>query len=172
MGETISLKVKEIIGIKDGQFNFYISPEDKAKLNFSDGDIGSLVKTAKGVGICKESKKVEEGMIGLNPVIRKNCGAKINDHVDLKKIEPLVAKKITMKPYKLNLTLRKYFIKLLKRFLKGNPVSINNLIKFSKDISREIALVIVDIEPLGFCIVGSKTKIEVDTDISGKFETI
>lgn len=170
--ESIKLSVKGILKGNNGQFKIYLSGEDKERFGFSTGDILSLIKSAKTVGICSELKEIKPGTIGLNPTMRKNCGAKINDKVEIKKIHPVDAKKIVFKPFGLNLTIRKLFSRMLKRFLKGNPVTINDVIMFSKDITREVPLIITEIEPLDFCLVAGKTKIEVDTDISEKFETL
>lgn len=145
-----------------------------SKLGLVPGDIIELNGAAQSAGIASSANPEDEDseIIRMSALMRENCCVNTDELIEVKKAQVSIAKELTLIPYKMNLSTNRRFNALIKRNLKQTPVTINDLIIISKDISIEIAFIVKDLKPKGICVLDGSTKVKINTDIREQLEIV
>jgi hypothetical protein len=145
-----------------------------SKLGLIPGEIVELKARAQSAGIASSASPEDEDseIIKMGLLMRENCGVNVDDFIEVKKAQVSIAKELTLIPYKMNLSTNRRFNALIKRNLKQTPVTVNDLIVISKDISIDITFLVKDLIPKGICVLDNSTKIKIISDIREQLELI
>ncbi len=113
------------------------------------------------------TKKSDEKIIWIDEVTAENAGVEIGNYVEVKKIEPAIAKKVVLVGEELSKhtwiprIIARTEGNLIKLVLKGRVLSVGEIIAV-RGLSTDIPVFyeVLDTEPSGFVVVSDETEIE------------
>jgi small GTP-binding protein len=137
------------------------------KLGLKTGDIVSLIGNKESAGLAWPSYPQDSGLgiIRIDSRFMKNTGTSINDDIELQKIVIQSAKSVVLAPIRVKIKTNPRFEVFVKRKLKNYPVTIDDFIRISIGIRREIMFQVINISPKGVCIINQETTIHISEDI-------
>ncbi len=134
------------------------------KLNIKSGGILLLIGKEDSAGFVWPShpQDIGRGIIRIDSRLRKNTGCEVGDVIEVRKTTVKVAQSIILAPSNVKISSNQKFEKFLIRKLIDYPVTLNDRIKISVGISREIDFKIIDLKPSGLCIIKDNTHLHID----------
>ena len=177
--DEINLKVAEALSQRDiGQGIARIDPNAMDELGIHERDIIEINGDKKTAAIALSSQSdIGSGIIRIDGMVRKNSGASIGSEITVKKANAVEAKKVVLAPIEDNIRVQgdvhglfagKVMVQgdIIGSGIKAQPsgmgMSFNSLFDNLMDFSpmRELKFAVVSTQPLGICIVGNNTEVE------------
>jgi transitional endoplasmic reticulum ATPase len=84
-------------------------------------------------------------LIRIDPTIRRNAGARIDDKISVRKVDPKTSEKVRLAPTQL-LRIGEGAEEYLKRFLMNRPLVKGDLIELNV-MGRRIDLTVINVKP-------------------------
>lgn len=136
------------------------------KLNVKTGEVILLKGNNTSAGIAWPSYPQDSGlnMIRLNWILRKNVGCKEGDYIEVEKTDVKTAKSIILAPSSVKIRSNPRFETFIKSRLINNPFTLNDFIKVSIGISRELLFQIIGLQPPGVCLIKDETQVHISDD--------
>ncbi len=172
--EVLYLKSVELDEEEEDIYTVSLHPEDMKKIGLNPEDVIELEGRFKSAGIVfpDRNEDFQKGCVKLSARTLTNCQAEYGEILKVRNPQVFNAKKVTLAPYKLNLSVNRKFPRVIRRNLEGYPITLYDLITISKEISKEIEFVVTSIEPNEVCIVDRTTKITIDTSLTTQIKLL
>jgi len=132
------------------------------KLNIQHKDVIKLKGKTESVSVAMITDNVDEGLgiIRMDSRLRKNTGTAINDAIEIQKVTPQPAQKVTLAPVYVELKNTPRFESFVKRKLKNYPITIDDFVYISSGVSRDITFKVMNLSPSGICIINRDTTLQ------------
>jgi transitional endoplasmic reticulum ATPase len=158
--ESKELKIAEARQSDVGRGVARIDPEVTYSLGLKSGDVIELQGKRKTTAILWRGLPEDAGgeLIRIDAIIRRNAGARIDDKISIRKVDPKTAETVRLAPTQL-LRIGEGAEEYLKRFLMNRPLVKGDLIELNV-MGRKIDLNVVIVKPRGVVIVSPSTVLE------------
>ncbi len=143
------------------------------KLSIQHKDFIKLNGEKESVSVAMRNDPSDEGLgiIRMDSRLRKNTGTIINDTIEIQKVTPQPAQKVTLAP--VNIELRKIprVESIVKRELTNYPITVDDLVFISLGSGRDVTFKVIDLSPRGVCIISQDTTLRISQTIKIDFLT-
>ncbi|MHA2260078.1 MAG: GTP-binding protein [Promethearchaeota archaeon] len=133
------------------------------KLNIQHKDFIKLKGKKETVSVAMRNDPIDEGLgiIRMDSRLRKNTGTVIDDTIEIQKVKPQIAQKVTLAPVDIELRNNPRFESFVKRKLKNCPITVDDFIYISSGVNREIIFKVMSLSPSGVCIINLDTNLKI-----------
>ena len=164
---SIKLKVQQAKKRDIGRNIVRVDAEVMQKLKVQTGDIVSLYGKKESVGIVWPGygRDIYLGIARIDSRLQKNTGTRVNDTIEIRKVEAKIAQNIVLAPLDIQIRNNPRFESFVKRKLNNFPVTFDDYINISIGISREARFRIIDLKPKGVCIIKHNTILNISEEV-------
>ncbi|MFX0075850.1 MAG: CDC48 family AAA ATPase [Candidatus Hermodarchaeota archaeon] len=161
--KVVSLRVQEAKKRDIGRNIARIDQETMKELDIKTGDVIALVGKKESAGIAWPSYPQDNGLgiIRIDSRLKKNTGTSIDETIQIRKINAQPAQNIVLAPISVKIKSNPRFETFVKRKLQNYPVTIDDFIYISIGISREIMFKVINIRPVGVCVIKPETVLHI-----------
>ena len=155
------LKVFEGLPRDAGRGLARIDPADMERLGLQIGDFVEIAGKRKTIGKAMPAFKEHRGhsRIQIDGVMRDNCGAGLDQLVEVRKIAPRAAQRVVLSP--MTIVPRDRDLPYIGRLLDGLPVAEGDLIRAALFGSRSADFKVASTSPAGPVVIKPATTLEV-----------
>ncbi|MHA1491734.1 MAG: CDC48 family AAA ATPase [Promethearchaeota archaeon] len=168
----VSLRVQKAKKRDIGRNIIRIDPKTMEELLINTGDVIALNGKKESAGIAWPSYPQDNGLgiVRIDSRLRKNTGTSIDDTIEIRKINAIVAQSIVLAPSSVKIRTNPRFETFVKRKLNNYPVTLDDNILISIGISREITFKVINMRPKGVCIIKQETSLHISEHITEEEE--
>ncbi len=168
----VSLRVQKAKKRDIGRNIIRIDPKTMEKLLINTGDVIALNGKKESAGIAWPSYPQDNGLgiVRIDSRLRKNTASSIDDTIEIRKINAIVAQSIVLAPSSVKIRTNPRFETFVKRKLNNYPVTLDDNILISIGISREITFKVISMRPKGVCIIKQETSLHISEHITEEEE--
>jgi len=150
-----------------------IDQKTMEKLNIQTGDHIEVIGKKQSAGIAWPSYPQDNGLgiVRVDSRLQKNTGTRIDDTLEIRKVNAEVAQNIVLAPSSVKLKNTPRFESFVKRKLNNYPITIDDFVFISLGISREITFKVISMRPNGVCIINQDTILNISEKITDDVET-
>jgi transitional endoplasmic reticulum ATPase len=169
---SVTLRVQKAKKRDIGRNIVRIDPKTMEKLKIQTGDVISVFGKKESAGIAWPSYPQDNGLgiVRIDSRIQKNTGTRIDDTIEIRKINAEVAQHVVLAPSNFPIKNNPRFESFVKRKLNNYPVTIDDYIFISIGISREITFKVINVRPQGICIIKQDTILNLSDRITEEVE--
>ena len=155
------LKVFEALPKDAGRGLARIDPADMERLGLQIGDFVEISGKRKTIGKAMPAFKEHRGQsrIQIDGVMRDNCGAGLDQLVEVRKISPRAAQRVVLSP--MTIVPRERDLQYIGSLLDGLPVGEGDLIRATLFGSRSADFKVASTSPAGPVVIKPATTLEV-----------
>ncbi|MFW9826417.1 MAG: CDC48 family AAA ATPase [Candidatus Thorarchaeota archaeon] len=169
---SVTLRVQKAKKRDIGRNIVRIDPKTMEKLKIQTGDVISVFGKKQSAGIAWPSYPQDNGLgiVRIDSRIQKNTGTRIDDTIEIRKINAEIAQNVVLAPSNFPIKNNPRFESFVKRKLNNYPVTIDDFIFISIGISREITFKVINVRPQGICIIKQETILNLSDRITEEVE--
>jgi transitional endoplasmic reticulum ATPase len=169
---NVTLRVQKAKKRDIGRNIIRIDPKTMEKLKIQTGDVISVNGKKESAGIAWPSYPQDNGLgiVRVDSRLQKNTGTRIDDTVEIRKVNADVAQNIVLAPSNFPIKNNPRFESFVKRKLNNYPITIDDYIFISIGISREITFKVISMRPAGVCIIKQETVLNISDKITEEAE--
>jgi transitional endoplasmic reticulum ATPase len=162
-GKVVSLRVQEAKKRDIGRNIARIDQETMKELDIKTGDVIALVGKKESAGIAWPSYPQDSGLgiIRIDSRLKKNTGTSIDETIQIRRVNAQPAQSIVLAPISVKIKSNPRFETFVKRKLQNYPVTIDDFIYISIGISREIMFKVINMRPVGVCVIKPETVLHI-----------
>lgn len=160
----VALLVQEVKRKKDiSRTLARIDQKTMEMLNIQVGDVIALVGKKESVAIAWPSYPQDSGLriIRIDSLLRKNSGTKIDETIQIRKVNAQPARNIVLTPISVKIKNNPRFETFLKQKLNNYPVTIDDLIYIPIGQSKKITFKVIKLKPNRICIIRPRTSLHI-----------
>jgi len=165
---NITLRVNEAKKRDIGRNLARIDQETMRKLNIKTSDVIALVGKKETAAIAWPSYPQDSGLgiVRIDSRLIKNLGTKIDETIQIRKVQTHTAQNIVLAPISVKLKSSPRFATFVKRKLANYPVTFGDYILISIGVSREITFKVIKLIPKGVCTIKPETVLHIGEHIT------
>ncbi|MHA1883876.1 MAG: CDC48 family AAA ATPase [Promethearchaeota archaeon] len=165
---SVVLRVQKAKKRDIGKNIIRIDQDTMDKLQIQTGHHLEVIGKKHSAGIAWPSYPQDSGLgiVRIDSRLQKNIGSRIDDTVELRKVNVETAQNIVLAPSGLKIPDNPHFESFVKRKLNNYPVTIDDFIFISLGISREITFKVINLRPGGVCVIGQDTVLNISEKIT------
>jgi transitional endoplasmic reticulum ATPase len=150
-----------------------IDQKTMEKLNIQTGDVIEVIGKKNSAGIAWPSYPQDNGLgiVRIDSRLQKNTGTRIDDTLEIRKVEAEPAQNIVLAPSSVKIRNNPRFESFVKRKLLNYPVTVDDFIFISIGISREITFKVISMRPDKVCQIKKDTILNISEKITEDVET-
>ncbi|MFW9867527.1 MAG: CDC48 family AAA ATPase [Candidatus Thorarchaeota archaeon] len=169
---SVILRVQKAKKRDIGRNIIRIDQETMEKLNIQTGDIIEVIGKKQSAGIAWPSYPQDNGLgiVRVDSRLQKNTGTRIDDTIEIRKVEAAVAQNVVLAPSNIKIRNNPRFESFVKRKLNNYPITVDDFIFISLGISREISFKVISVRPNGVCIIKQDTILNISEKITEDIE--
>ncbi len=170
---SVNLRVQKAKKRDIGRNIVRIDPKTMEKLKIQTGDVIAVNGKKESAGIAWPSYPQDNGLgiVRVDSRLQKNTGTRIDDTIEIRKVNAVVAQNIVLAPSNFPIKNNPRFESFVKRKLNNYPVTLDDFIFISIGISREITFKVINIRPSGVCIIKPDTLLNISERITEEVDT-
>ena len=148
-GKDNKLRVKDAFKDDSGQGRIRIDAEVVKKLKLKNGDaieISNPISKSTTAALLFPSKPEDNGtgIIRLDPFLRRNIDATIDDYVEVRKIKAALAEKVVFASLSESVIISP---RQLNKLLENRVVTKNDILSFYANYNKKYDMIVVDFQP-------------------------
>lgn len=171
-GSGVVLRVQKAKKRDIGRNIIRIDQQIMEKLSIQTGEVIAVIGKKESAGIAWPSYPVDNGLgiVRIDSRLRKNTSSSIDDTVEIRKVNALVAQNLILAPISVKIKTNPRFESFVKRKLNNYPVTLDDIIFISIGISREISFKVISLRPKGICVIKQETALHISEQITEEEE--
>ncbi|MFX1366888.1 MAG: CDC48 family AAA ATPase [Promethearchaeota archaeon] len=170
---SVTLRVQKAKKRDIGRNIIRIDPSTMEKLKIQTGDVIAVNGKKESAGIAWPSYPQDNGLgiVRVDSRLQKNTGTRIDDTIEIKKVNTEVAQNVVLAPSNFPIKNNPRFESFVKRKLNNYPITLDDYIFISIGISREITFKVINMRPSGICIIKQETILNISDRITEEADT-
>ncbi|MFX1501010.1 MAG: CDC48 family AAA ATPase [Promethearchaeota archaeon] len=170
---SVTLRVQKAKKRDIGRNIIRIDPSTMEKLKIQTGDVIAVNGKKESAGIAWPSYPQDNGLgiVRVDSRLQKNTGTRIDDTIEIKKVNAEVAQNVVLAPSNFPIKNNPRFESFVKRKLNNYPITLDDYIFISIGISREITFKVINTRPNGVCIIKQETILNISDRITEEADT-
>ncbi|MFX1490053.1 MAG: GTP-binding protein [Promethearchaeota archaeon] len=161
--EKIRLQVKQAKRRDIGRSILRIDEEIMKELNIKTGNIIEVIGKKRSAGIAWPSYPQDKGLriVRMESRLQKNTGTIINDMIEIDKVTPQHAQKVTLAPVLEKIRKIPRFERFVKRKLNNYPITIDDYLFMPLGVNTEVTFKVISLIPNAVCLIKRETELNI-----------